>query len=143
MSVTVDGIDDLIEQIEELSSEMQDAAADVVTATGVELRADVVKRYQNGPASGRVYQKYNPRRTHQASAPGEAPMSDTGRGANSVTFRNPTPLSASVGSDLAYASMLEFGTRKIAPRPAWVPAVEAAREKFRKRLEKVISGVMK
>lgn len=112
--------------------------AKAIDATGLELRGDIVKRYQRGPASGRVYQKYNPRRVHVASAPGQAPATDTGRLAGSVTYERDTPLSAAVGSVLAYAAMLEFGTSRIAQRPAWVPAVEAMRGKFQKRLERAL-----
>jgi HK97 gp10 family phage protein len=104
-------------------------------ATGIELRGDVVKRYQRGPATGVVYEKVNPTRTHQASAPGEAPATDTGRLANSVTFQREGKLSVTVGSQIVYAAMLEFGTSRMASRPAWVPAVEDMRDKFRERVE--------
>lgn len=79
--------------------------------------------------------------THQSSAPGEAPATDTGRLANSILFKQETKLSATVSSQLIYASYLEFGTRKIAPRPSWVPATEAIRPKFRKRLEDALRKV--
>jgi phage gpG-like protein len=112
---------------------------DAVNATGLELRGDIVKKYQRGPASGRTYEKYNPRRTHTASASGQAPATDTGRLASSVNFKREGPMSATVGSDVVYAAMLEFGTSRIDPRPAWVPATEAMRPKFRQRLETALA----
>ena len=112
--------------------------ADAVNATGLELRGEIVKAYQRGPASGVTYEKSNPNRTHTASAPGQAPATDTGRLASSVEFRREGAMSATVGSQVAYAAMLEFGTSRIDPRPAWVPAAEAMRPKFRQRLERAL-----
>ena len=117
--------------------------SDAVNATGLELRGDIVKAYQRGPASGRVYQKSNPTRTHQASAPGEAPATDTGRGASSIEFKREGKMSVSVGSLLAYLAMLEFSTTRIAARPAWIPAIEKMRPKFRQRLETALARAAK
>lgn len=81
--------------------------------------------------------------THQASAPGQAPMSDTGRLASSIEFDQIGPLTATVGSNLIYAKWLEYGTRKMAPRPFFRPAVERMRKDFSKRLEAAISGALR
>ena len=116
---------------------------DAVNATGLELRGEIVKAYQRGPATGITYEKYNPRRTHTASAPGEAPATDTGRLASSVNYKREGPMSATVGSNIVYAAMLEFGTSRIAPRPASVPATEAMRPKFRQRLETALARAAK
>lgn len=140
VSVALKGSSQLMAALQRASGEIQEAAGRAVLATAVELRGDVVKRIQRGPASGRVYQKYSPRRVHQASAPGQAPMSDTGRLANSVTYEAQGPLTAAVGSPLVYAVYLEYGTRRMAPRPAWEPATEAMRAKFIKRLEAALAG---
>lgn len=137
-ALRLEGQDDLMRALAAYGEAARGYVDDAVNATGLELRGNIVRAYQRGPASGRVYHKYNPRRTHQASAPGEAPATDTGRLVSSVNFRREGRLSASVGSDLAYAAMLEFGTRTIDPRPAWVPAVEAMRDRFRERLERAL-----
>ena len=83
--------------------------------------------------------KQNLSKTHQASAPGEAPASDTGTLVSSIYFEQNTPYQTTIGSRLAYAEWLEFGTRKIAPRPAWVPAVE----KHRATLQKLVMAELK
>lgn len=64
------------------------------------------------PKSGRMYGK------HRASAPGEAPASDTGRlvGSGDV-FLDPADLSARVNWSAAHAKSLEIGTEKMEPRP--------------------------
>jgi hypothetical protein len=47
-----------------------------------------------------------------------------------------------IGSRLAYAYYLEFGTMRIAPRPSWMPAVEANREKFNRLIEEGLRRAM-
>lgn len=147
MTVTLrlDGVEQLSRALAEMTQEIKDEVGKAVNATGLDLRGDIVKRYQRGPASGKTYEKYNPRRTHVASAPGEAPATDTGRLASSVEFKREDDLSVTVGSALVYAAALEFGapSQGIAPRPAWVPAAEAMRPKFRRRLERAIEEAMK
>ena len=138
-TVRIEGEAELMAALRAYGQRAERHVADAVNATGLELRGDIVQAYQRGPASGRVYQKSSPARTHQASAPGEAPATDTGRLASGVDFRRDGPMSATVGSQVAYAAMLEFGTSRIAPRPAWVPAVEAMRPKYIERLEAALA----
>jgi hypothetical protein len=110
---------------------------DAVNATGLYIDRDVKAAIQRGPKTGVVYEKTDPKRTHQASAPGEAPATDTGALVSSVYFTR-DGLSATVGSRLAYAYDLEFGRRKIKPRPAWMPATERARPELAKRVEEAL-----
>lgn len=137
--IEIEGLDELQRAMRKASKEAKARVARVVTSTAINLRADVVKRIQRGPASGAVYIKTNPSRTHTASAPGQSPASDTGRLANSIEFDQVGPMTATVGSKLVYAAALEFGTDdsgapQIEPRPAWVPAVEKITPKFMSQL---------
>lgn len=118
--------------------EFDEAVADAVNATGLELRGDIIKRYNRGPTTGRTYEKYKPRRTHRASAPGEAPQSDTGRLAAATVYRDEGD-SAVVENRVKYSRALEFGTSRIRPRPAWRPAAERARRTFTKRIREVVA----
>lgn len=136
--ITLSGGKELQAALKAMGPRLETEVSKAVTGTALELQGDVKKRIQRGPASGRVYQKYNPRRTHQASAPGEAPMSDTGRLANSIFFEVEGRLTATVGSRLIYALWLEYGTSKMAARPYFRPAVEAMRPKFQARLEAAV-----
>lgn len=70
---------------------------------------------------------------HKASAPGDPPATDTGTLANSIESKR-EGLSAVVWTEKKYAKWLEFGTRKIAPRPFMAPAVAANKERFPKEL---------
>lgn len=95
-------------------------------------RGEMVKAIQRGPATGRVYKKTNPIREHQASAPGEAPMSDTGDLARHATIDTKPPASvkrindaeakAGFPTGFDYADYLEYGTSKMAARPYVFPA---------------------
>ena len=143
MSIKMDGLAGLQIALLAASQEARGGVDRAVVATAIELRGDVAKRIQRGPATGTVYEKYSPRRTHQSSAPSESPATDTGRLANSIVFDKVGFLSATVGSDLVYARALEFGHtytdgRVIEPRPAWVPAVEAITPKYIARLERAL-----
>ena len=143
ITMQLEGEAQLMAALRAYGAKAEKHVGDAVNATGLELRGEIVKAYQRGPASGVTYEKYNPRRTHTASAPDEAPATDTGRLASSVDFKREGPMSATVGSQVAYAAMLEFGTIRIAPRPAWVPATEAMRPKFRQRLERALERAAK
>lgn len=139
-SIELVGAKELRAKLQSMTADVRKAASDAVVGSAVELRADVVKSIHRWPASGRIYTKYNPSRTHQASAPGQAPMTDTGRLANSVFFDKVGDLTAVVGSNLIYALYLEHGTTQMAARPFFRPAVERMRPKFNKRLEAAIRG---
>lgn len=132
-TLTIEGGPQLEAALRRYGAKAEALVADAINATGLELRGDIVKRYQRGPKTGRTYTRGNV--THTASAPGEAPATDTGRLASSVDYKRAGKLSATVGSQIVYAAMLEFGTSRILPRPAWVPAVEAMRPKYQRRLE--------
>lgn len=135
MTIRLDGARELQAALRNMTDDIRQEVGKAVVGTALELRGDVVKSIQRGPKSGTVYQKYNPRRMHQASSPGQAPASDTGRLANSITFDQMGDLTASVGSALAYATYLEYGTSRMAARPFFRPAVERMRPKFQQRLE--------
>lgn len=137
-SVKIEGGKELREKLKSLGPEIK-AGVDIVNnATGLELRTEIVKGYHEGNKVGIVYQKYNPRRTHQASEEGQAPASDTGRLANSVVyFAEHGGVAVKAFAD--YGSWLEFGTFNIAPRPLWVPEANKMKPKYIGRLEKMIA----
>lgn len=138
VKIQLKGSAELRQRLADMSQEVRAEVGKVVVGTAVELRGDVIKSINKGPASGRVYVKSNPRRTHQASAPGQAPMSDTGRLANSIFFDQAGPLTAVVGSRVVYSLYLEYGTSRMAARPFFRPAVERMRPKFQSRLEAAV-----
>jgi HK97 gp10 family phage protein len=162
MSVTLklEGADQLMEALRKLGADAQAEARKAVEATAIEVRGDIVKGYQKGPKSGQVYdsifrmingrpvpigprQGNNLSATHQASAPGEAPATDTGRLVSSTEYRLTGAASAEVQTSVEYGPFLEWGTQRIEPRPLWRPTVIAAGPKFRARMETAIERAMR
>lgn len=91
---------------------------------------------QQGPHTGRMYGR------HQASAPGEAPATDTGFLVSHIFSevtkgKNPSGM---VISTAPYSSHLEFGTTEMAARPYMFPALESNRAKIHKMFKN--AGVM-
>jgi phage gpG-like protein len=86
----------------------------IVQGTAQNIRTHAIKSIQRGTKSGIVYEKTSPKRTHRASAPGEAPATDTGRLAGSIRA-DIEGLKAEVVADTEYAAWLEFGTQNIQP----------------------------
>ena len=67
-----------LSQLDRLAKDMELPFQEVVKGGGQLIRAEAIKSIQTGAKSGVMYQMYNPRREHRASAPGQAPASDTG-----------------------------------------------------------------
>jgi|TARA_R100000773_G_C4221176_1_gene120144 HK97 gp10 family phage protein len=102
-------------------------------------RNTAVDNILRGAKSGETYVKYNPRRTHQASASGQFPASDTGFLANNiVTNLQGNGLEGEVISQAEYSQYLEYGTSKMGARPFMQPSLEQNRPKIRARLRKLL-----
>jgi phage gpG-like protein len=142
MRITVDlqGADKLVSQIERAAGALDGVIGDVVMETAADLEADVKLRHQQGPHSGKLYQRGGV--VHQASGPGESPAPDTGTLMGSIFHEQDGPRAAIVGSRLAYALYLEYGTTKMRPRPMWTPAAEQIRPVFLKRMAAAVDGAL-
>jgi len=137
----ITGTQDVAEALRKYGARAEAEIAKAVINTAFAVDFDIKQRIQRGPKTGRVYKRGRGRNlsaTHQASAPGESPATDTGVLVNSIAFKQVSKLTAEVESRLAYATYLEFGTRSIAARPAWLPAIEKMRPEFAKRVADAI-----
>lgn len=141
IKIRIEGLEELRRAFTNLEADFDVAIAEALEDGALKVRTEVIKAIQSGPASGAVYEKYAPRRTHQASAPGQPPMTDTGRLASSVYFE-PDANGATVGSRLVYAHYLEFGTSRMAPRPVWLPAAERLRAELPAMIEAALRRAM-
>ena len=110
-----------------LGEQITDAVKDAVHAAGYDYRNKVRLAMVNSPRSGRIYRRRSV--VHRASAPGEPPAPDTGMllGSIQITRQEDRPPFIEIGSTVVYARSLEFGSRHVAPRPAWTPAAEETR----------------
>ena len=99
-----------------------------------EMRSEIVLTLSS-PGQGRIYQtgrKTKPHDTHQASAPGDAPAVDTGRLRQSIGVQRVGEGHYRVGTNVQYAPLLEFGTRRMAARPFIRPSLEKVRARVRR-----------
>ena len=114
----------------------------VLEGGGQEIRKEAVRSIQQDPKSGIIYQRYNPRRRHQASAKGESPASDTGFLVSHIKVKKKNRDEVVVESTAPYSAFLEFGTSQMGERPFMHPATmrafpKIAKAVFNKVVEKV------
>lgn len=100
----------------------------------------------NPPKTGRVYQRRGI--VHQASAPGEAPASDTGTlvNAREVELDRQADFFEVKGSltfTSKHAAWLEHGTRHMEPRPFGRRALNETRDQVLDAIRRNVAAVMK
>lgn len=139
-SVKIEGLDRIQNATREFQKSVDAEVRVALFASAKRVEAEAKKSIAGGQKTGRIYKRRSV--THQASAPGEAPATDTGRLVNSITaYPAGDKLESAVvaGRGLAlYAFMLEFGTRFIAPRPFMFPALERSKPWIVERLNKAV-----
>lgn len=134
----ITGIKELSAALKALGPEVTAKVRMLNLKTGLAVQMDAIKSIQRGPKTGRQYTRRSV--THQASAPGEAPATDTGRLAGSVK-RVDDGIEVAVGTSVEYGAFLEFGTSKIKPRPWLFPALEANRQKWERGVMDIINSL--
>ena len=144
--VKIKGLEPTLKNLKLLQNGLDKELTNVLRGGGQLIRGEAIRSIQSGPKSGRTYEKYNPRRTHKASAPGQAPASDTGNLVSQI-------MSVADGKDTLvesraeYSKFLEFGTSKMLPRPFLFPASEKSTKKIVQvliqKLNKVAQGLKK
>jgi hypothetical protein len=150
VKVEIKGIQEVNAALRAYGKDLGASLALIMKATASQALTGVRNSITQGPKTGHVYYripgdkvmtvrrgaedgpivavfnasgKQNLSLRHQSSAPGQAPANDTGSLLRSLYFHE-TGTSFKIGSPLPYSRYLEFGTRKIEMRPAWVPNVE-------------------
>lgn len=125
---SVKNIKKVLSQLNKLEKDMEIPFQEIVKGGGQFIRGEAIKSIQAGAKSGIVYEKYNPRRSHRASAPGQAPASDTGNLVSKIIVRQKTKNITNVESNADYSAFLEYGTSKMEPRPFMLPAFEKSKK---------------
>jgi hypothetical protein len=124
----------------EIGASMAREIDEVCENTALDIQARAQMAIMNPPKSGRIYRRGNV--AHQASAPGEAPATDTGNLVNSAYTKKLGQADYETGFTAEYAAHLEFGAPNahIAPRPYLRPAVEAVRDAFMSAIRRIVEG---
>lgn len=109
-----------------------DAAASRVIRAFALRTVERMKAAFKLPKSGRVYRVSRTGRTHQASAPGEAPAILMSFLQDSILTTFPTAREGVIAIGAAYAPYLEYGTARMKPRPYIAPAIKETIAEFKK-----------
>lgn len=118
-------------RVDALAENMKDRVADELTKGALKIQATAKKSIQSSapdPQTGR-------------SRPGNPPKTDTGRLVNSI-YVNREDNVVEVGSNVKYATYLEFGTRFMAARPFLGPAFRKARKDIDSAVRKVVNSAI-
>ena len=116
----------------------QAAFRGVVRGTEI-VKTRMVERILEPPKTGRLYKRNTV--THQASAQGESPASDTGRLAQSITTSyDPVKVVGYINVATEYAEGLEFGTPLVAARPYARPALAEKSTEILDAIKSEIAG---
>jgi len=120
-------------KLAEIARTLPDLVRDEVAVSLSEIETDI-KLAMRGTKTGRLYRR-GKTRMHQASAPYQAPAIDYGHLVNSIQQKMyTTVIGGEVFTNAEYAAALEYGTRRMAPRPFMEPAFTHQVEKFIARL---------
>jgi HK97 gp10 family phage protein len=138
ISIKVSGLEKALEVLRKAETELQEPIKDTLKGGAQLIRGEAIKSIQSGSKTGRTYKRYNPTRTHRASAPGEAPASDTGNLVSNIMVQDKGD-SIEVQSNAEYSKFLEYGTSKMEARPFLFPAYEMSREKIVQAIFKKVS----
>jgi HK97 gp10 family phage protein len=128
ITFTVKNLKKVLSQLNKLQKDMEVPFQEIVKGGGQLIRGEAIKSIQTGSKSGVMYQKYNPRREHRASAPGEAPASDTGNLVSKIIVKQKSKDITNVESNADYSAYLEYGTSKMEARPFMLPAFEKSKK---------------
>jgi hypothetical protein len=122
----------------EIGASMAREIDEVCENTALDIQARAQMAIMNPPKSGRIYRRGNV--AHQASAPGEAPATDTAALVGSAYTEKLGDSDYETGFTAEYAAHLEFGAPNahIAPRPYLRPAVEAVKKAFIDAIKRIV-----
>ena len=129
MTFKFSGVEEATKALEKVKEDLENNMQEILLGGGQLIRGEAIRSIQSGAKSGKTYKRYNPTRTHKASAPGEAPASDTGFLVSNIRVKDQKDL-VQVRSEASYSKFLEYGTSKMLARPFLFPAMEKSKPKI-------------
>lgn len=103
-----------------------------------EFEIEIKNEIETGAKTGITYQRGNI--SHTASAPGQAPASDSGKLVGSIRYKKKSATEHEVSINSEYALALEVGTSRMAARPFITPALQNAKKKLLKAIKAINGG---
>lgn len=92
----IDGIDDFLKDLKKISDGNEKELGKLLAQASFETHGEAVRNISSGGRSGKVYKRGSV--SHQASAAGEFPKTDTGELVRNITIERQSNLSYTVGS---------------------------------------------
>lgn len=114
-------VDEVTPGLKRLRQKIPDALRDVIRGIAYDVRNSAMTAITSGPKTGHTYKRGGV--SHQASAPGEAPASDTGDLLDHITVAA-RPRYTDVGAEVLHGLYMEEGTKTVEPRPWLLPSYE-------------------
>jgi len=137
-------ISNLKEFNKKLNKRLLDNKVKEYVTRGTMMVMNTAKESIASGGTGELYEKYQPRRSHRASAPNQPPATDTGFLISQITMKVSVKSNGSVVGQIIsaapYSKALEFGTTNITERPFMQPALEKNKRKIEGLFKK---GVLK
>ena len=137
-------ISNLKEFNKKLNKHILDNKVKEYVTRGTMMVMNTAKKSIASGGTGELYEKYQPRRSHRASAPNQPPATDTGFLISQITMKVSVKSNGSVVGQIIsaapYSKALEFGTTNITERPFMQPALEKNKRKIEGLFKK---GVLK
>jgi HK97 gp10 family phage protein len=121
------GSKDLAKALSKIQPEYEKALGVQLETATLALHNAAVKGIR-ASSPGEKQVRYSPKRTVTAAKPGTTPNTDMGTLLKSIGWNiDRQNLRSEVGSNLKYATYLEFGTQDMKARPWLSPAIERAK----------------
>ena len=137
-------ISNLKEFNKKLNKHIQDNKVKEYVTRGTMMVMNTAKKSIASGGTGELYEKYQPRRSHRASAPNQPPATDTGFLISQITMKVKAHkngvVEGSIISAAPYSKALEFGTTQMTERPFMQPALQKNKRKIQKLFKK---GILK
>lgn len=155
----IEGLETALRELSRLGVNAEKGVEMAVEAMGQKARTTAITSIQRDPKSGQLYEHVfatingkvvpvgprsgnNLSSAHRASAPGEAPATDTGHLVSGIKFVR-TGIKGLLFNRVRYASWLEYGTKNMLPRPHMEPAVKKHEEWFKKKITKALDDAVR
>lgn len=148
--MSVDGVEQLQANLAALSASLGPLVAKAAFKGGRLVQSRVIKRIQKPQGVGQWVTRYQPGQApyqHLASAPGQAPNSDTGELVRGIQVEiTGTDVTVGVESSQDEKAMaLEFGNEKgtLLPRPFLFPSLEESRAEIEQLISDAVAAQVK
>ncbi len=123
-----------------LNKTLQDNKVKEYVTRGTMMVMNTAKESISKGGTGVLYKKYEPRRSHRASAPNQPPATDTGFLISQITMKVKAHkngiVEGSIISAAPYSKALEYGTTQMTERPFMQPALQKNKRKIQAMFKK-------